>query len=76
MTCVAKILTGKTENRPSRATHPMTEAEARHVLRAIEAQMPKSRRGAAVRRFAGSPFANLSHEARALYAAYAEAYGA
>lgn len=70
------ILTGDTAERAPRADHLMTEAEARHVLRQIDREMPKSRRGATVRRLAESPHGRLSDAARTLYRAYAEAYGA
>jgi hypothetical protein len=54
----------------------MTEAEARGVLAQMEAQMSKRQRGRVARMTADAGVGNLSDEARALYRAYAEAYGA
>ena len=70
------ILTGPVVDRHCHAMHPMTEAEARGILRQAEKQMAKKHRGAAFRKFADSPHARLTDEARALYRAYATAYGA
>lgn len=76
MKSVAEILDGPIVDRGPNCAHLMTEAEARGVLRDFESQMPKSRRGAVARRLADSPHGRLTEEARALYAAYAAAYGA
>lgn len=75
---LTEILTGPTADRPNRAAHDMTEAEAeaRHYLLSIERHMPKSRRGATIRKLADAPVSRLSPEARALYRRYAEAHNA
>lgn len=76
MTTVQDILTGQVAERSNRATHLMTEAEARGILRQLDNEMPKARRGSTVRKLADSPHGRLTDEARALYRAYATAYGA
>lgn len=70
------ILTGPVAERPCRAVHLMTEAEARGVLLQADREMAKKNRGPIFRKFAESPHARLSDEARALYRAYAKEYGA
>ena len=70
------ILTGPVAERPCRAMHLMTEAEARGVLIQADRQMAKKNRGPAFRKFANSPHGRLTDDARALYRAYAKAYGA
>lgn len=73
-----QILSGPVADRPNGAAHPMTEAEARGILRDIEAQMPRKRRGAAVRKLADAAsrgIGRLSPEAVTLYQKYATAYG-
>lgn len=73
------ILSGPVTDRPNGAPYPMTEAEARGVLREIEARMPRKRRGPTVRKLvdaAESGLGNLSRDAIALYRKYATAYGA
>jgi hypothetical protein len=69
------ILTGPTSERPNGAAHPMTEAEVRGILLQADKQMARKNRGPIFRKFADSP-QNLSDAARALYRAYAGAYGA
>lgn len=73
---IQQILAGPQSDRPNRAGYPMTEAEARHVLAQMESQMSKRQRGRVARMTADAGIGNLSDEARALYRAYAEAYGA
>lgn len=75
MQTVADILSGEVAERPNRAAHLMTESEARGILRDIERQMPRKRRGVTVYKFATSPHGRLSVAARNLYLAYAAAYG-
>lgn len=70
------ILTGTVAERPCRAMHLMTEAEARGVLLQADREMSAKQRGKTFRKFADSPHGRLSDEARALYRAYAKAYGA
>jgi hypothetical protein len=71
------ILTGPTSERPNGAPHPMTEAEARDILRQIETRLPKKRRGPNVRAIVthAEVVGRLSPEAIALYRAYAGVYG-
>lgn len=73
---IQSILAGPAADRPNGSAHLMTEAEARGVLLEIEAHMPRKRRGPAVRKLAEAPVGRLSVEAKALYRAYAAAYGA
>jgi hypothetical protein len=70
------ILTGPTSKRQNGAPHLMTEAEARGILLQADKQMARKNRGPIFRKFADSSHANLSDAARALYRAYAGAYGA
>lgn len=70
------ILSGPIADRAHDASHPMTEPEARGILVQAEKQMSRRQRGPVFRKFADYPRANLSHEARALYRAYAAEYGA
>jgi len=62
------------ENRPNHATWPMTAAEARGVIRDMEAQVKSTkRRKQQAAFFATNPLGKLSPEAVAVYRAYAEA---
>ena len=70
------ILTGPVADRHCHAMHLMTEAEARGVLLQADREMAAKQRGKTFRKFADSPFARLTDDARALYRAYAKAYGA
>lgn len=71
-----QILSGHAVERANGVAHLMTEAEARGFLLKAERQMARKNRGAIFRKFADSPHGRLSDDARALYHAYAEAYGA
>jgi hypothetical protein len=71
-----QILSGPASERANGAEHLMTEAEARGILLKAERQMSRKQRGPIFRKFADGPHGRLSEEARALYRAYAEAYGA
>ena len=74
-----QILSGPATDRPNGAAHLMTEAEARGILLQVEKQMPRKRRGPAMRNLANHAAhgtGRLSPEAIALYRAYATAYGA
>ena len=67
-----KALIGPTVERHHRATHPMTEAEARGVLLQMEAQVPSAAKRIYQARFFASNLAGgLSPEAVALYKLYA-----
>jgi hypothetical protein len=69
-----EILAGPVADRHPQAPHDLTEGEARANLLMVEKQMPKRRRGDAVA-FWARKARRITPEARALYVAYARAYG-
>lgn len=71
-----QILSGTVADRANFSEHLMTEAEARGILLKAERQMSRKQRGPVFRKFADTPHGKLSDDARALYRAYAAAYGA
>lgn len=71
-----QVLIGPAAERANFSEHLMTEAEARGILLKAERQMSRKQRGLVFRKFADSPHGRLSDDARALYRAYAAAYGA
>lgn len=71
-----QILNGPVAERGNGVAHLMTEAEARGFLLQAERQMARKNRGPIFRKMADTPVGRLSDDARALYRAYAAAYGA
>ena len=66
------MLNGPIADRPNHATHPMTAAEARGIIRDMEAQVKSAkRRKQQAAFFATNPTGKLSPDAVAVYREYA-----